>query len=300
MAVTNSTFSQTNAGMDATGPYPITFRFDTTQPREISVILTDADGNESTLTYTSDYSVVGSNLYTVATYDDTYSLKIFRSTEQVQEVDLRDGTSLSAQDLEERGMDRLQMQIQEIFGKSIRVGGGDTVAEITGSRPGMVIVFNASGDPVLVSQAMIGGKLVWDDSEDYVADDIVYWEGYFWKALDASTDHEPEEDAYWTVYRGEKGDTGDTGDTGATGDTGPKGDTGVGFEDEGSATAASSPITVTHNYGSTDYRVLLAPTSANAGYLGDYGVQSKTTTTFQIYWTGSKASPTFDWALVAI
>jgi hypothetical protein len=68
---------------------------------------------------------------------------------------------------------------------------------------------------------------------------------------------------------------------------------GSGTFDDSAYTAA----TITHNYGNTDYSVSIIPTTATNGYLGEYWVENKTATTFDVVKTGTATSITFDWTV---
>lgn len=69
----------------------------------------------------------------------------------------------------------------------------------------------------------------------------------------------------------------------------------------GSGTFNTTPdtaTTISHSQGTTDFRVMITPTSDPGGFLGEYWV-TKTTTNFSVYKTGSGASITFDYILIA-
>jgi len=55
-------------------------------------------------------------------------------------------------------------------------------------------------------------------------------------------------------------------------------------------------VTITHNIGSTNYRILITPTSNSAGYLGEF-YAVKSTNTVVVYCTGSTTTATFDYLI---
>lgn len=61
---------------------------------------------------------------------------------------------------------------------------------------------------------------------------------------------------------------------------------------------ADTAVTITHNAGLATYYVMITPTSATGGYLGEYYVTNKTNNTFDVIKTGSGDSITFDWILI--
>lgn len=97
------------------------FAFEVFDTSEVVVLLrTDADGSSSTLTETTEYSVVlqgsgpavGGTVTTVATYDAGFTLLISRATSQKQTTDLTESGILPANDVEAQ-FDKLEMQTQE-------------------------------------------------------------------------------------------------------------------------------------------------------------------------------------------
>lgn len=240
MAFTGSDLSVTYNGNGSTGPYPITFHFDPTQPTEVKVRVTDGDGVSTDLTYTTDYFVDDGNVYTVGSYSASNSILIYRDTQQVQEVDIRDGDPVRAYNMEERGLDRLVMMVQELKGRGVLAPGYEMnqLSELAAaaSRANKLLSFDGDGDLSYTSVASLAATLEWDVARAYGTDDLVYYGGYFWKALQASTGETPAENAYWTVYKGEKGDTGDTGPTG------PQGPEGSGVQWDSSKTYDANDI----------------------------------------------------------
>ena len=85
---------------------------------DLGVTKTDADGNETTLTLTTDYSVTGAGsesggtIETVATYSDG-SIDIRRVLDFTQETEFTDAGPLPAENLEE-GLDRTVMLCQQM------------------------------------------------------------------------------------------------------------------------------------------------------------------------------------------
>lgn len=230
MAVTNQTFSQTNAGTGGYGPYPVSFRFDTTQPHEVILLIESPSGDVSAPVYGTDYYLIGQNLYTIAAYSSAYTLHIKRSTTRVQSVDLMNGQRIAPSDLEERGLDRLVMQVQEIddlTSKSLR--GDSAIDEISGfsDRAGKYLVFDSDGEPTVGvgPSVFLSGDNLWSVGSTYELDDIVNYGGTLWVSLENdNTGNTPAEDAHWTEYgQGPAGATGAQGPQGEQGEAGPAG-----------------------------------------------------------------------------
>lgn len=71
----------------------------------------------------------------------------------------------------------------------------------------------------------------------------------------------------------------------------------------GSGTFNATPgtaTTISHSLGTATFRVSITPTSSTGGYLGEWYVTNKTTTTFDVVKTGSAAGVTFDWVATVI
>jgi len=76
--------------------------------------------------------------------------------------------------------------------------------------------------------------------------------------------------------------------------------TALGIE-TGSGTFNTTPdtaTTISHSIGTTNFKVMITPTSDPQGFLGEWWV-TKTTTNFSVYKTGSGAGITFDYILIA-
>ena len=56
---------------------------------------------------------------------------------------------------------------------------------------------------------------------------------------------------------------------------------------------STTGVTLTHNIGNTNYRVLVTPTSNSNGYLGEIYV-TKAVNTVTVFCTGSSTTTTFD------
>jgi hypothetical protein len=56
--------------------------------------------------------------------------------------------------------------------------------------------------------------------------------------------------------------------------------------------------TITHTAGVTTYKVCIQPTGDSGGTIGEYWVESKTTTSFVVKNSGSNTTTTFDWILI--
>lgn len=137
-----------------------TFDFGVTATSEIEVVLTDSDGNETTLTETTEYTVSATNndyssggtVTTVATYASGYTITILYNVSVSQEADFTEGMA-SLYEQFENSLDkvtRILQQQQEQLNRSVRLGkssneSGDTY-NFPSPSPGKAITWNATGD----------------------------------------------------------------------------------------------------------------------------------------------------------
>jgi microcystin-dependent protein len=138
-------------------PYSVPFYF--LSEADIKVVLTDGSGVESSLTETTHYVLSGAgeagggSLTTVAAYDGTHTLTIYREPEQTQSAEFQSTGALPADTLT-RGLDKLTMLVQSLSRKVTRCfrlndKAGDVVALSEATRANTVFGFGAGGDPML-------------------------------------------------------------------------------------------------------------------------------------------------------
>ena len=103
------------------------FTFPIFNTSDLVVTIADADGNETTLTETTDYSVApagndysgGGTVTTVETYSSSYTITILRTISLDQETDFRTLDILPAETLED-ALDKLTMISQQIKEQAAR------------------------------------------------------------------------------------------------------------------------------------------------------------------------------------
>jgi hypothetical protein len=138
-------------------PYSVPFYFLNTV--DIKVVLADASGTETLLTETTHYALMdagnptGGSLTTVAAYDNTHTLTIYREPQQTQSAEFQSTGALPADTLT-RGLDRLTMLVQSLgrkLGRCFRLNdkAGDVAALSEAARANTVFGFDVGGDPVL-------------------------------------------------------------------------------------------------------------------------------------------------------
>jgi len=141
MSVSSTTNKVTYTGTGTTGPFD--FDFPVYVSSDIVVDkYTIATGATTTLTETTDYSVTidGDNtgsVTTVAAVTSAYRLVIRRVLPLTQEIDYVEGDKFPAATHEE-GLDRARMvdqQLQEQIDRSVKIGVGTSVTEITLPTP---------------------------------------------------------------------------------------------------------------------------------------------------------------------
>lgn len=147
-----------------------TFIFPITREEDIVVILRDADGNETVLTLTTDYTVTGTGaswadggyITTVATYAAGNTITILRSVEKTQETDYVENDTFPAESHED-ALDRDMMAIQEleeIISRCIKMPASDSgvlISELpTGDlTAGRRIALDDSGNVTVVDPAPV-------------------------------------------------------------------------------------------------------------------------------------------------
>lgn len=126
---------------------------------DIKVVLADAGGAETLLTETTHYALsgagnpAGGSVTTVAAYDNTHTLTIYREPQQTQSAEFQSTGALPADTLT-RGLDKLTMLVQSLgrkLGRCFRLNdkAGDVEALSEAARVNTVFGFDTSGDPVL-------------------------------------------------------------------------------------------------------------------------------------------------------
>jgi hypothetical protein len=158
---------------------------------DVVVVLTDADGVETTLTETTHYVLTGAgtpaggSLTTVSAYDNTHTLTIYREPQATQSAEFQSTGALPATTLT-RGLDKLTMLVQSLARKIERCfrfndKAGDVDALSEADRESTVFGFDSSGNPVLrdsedlLSLLSLGGSITgastafWADSGERAA-----------------------------------------------------------------------------------------------------------------------------------
>jgi hypothetical protein len=123
---------------------------------DVVVVLADADGVETTLVETTNYTLTGAgdagggSLTTVVAYDNTYTLTIYREPEETQTAEFQASGALPASTLT-RGLDKLTMMVQSLSRKMARCFRlNDKAAEVgafsEANRENTVLGFDSGGD----------------------------------------------------------------------------------------------------------------------------------------------------------
>ncbi len=145
-----------------TGPWTVPFYF--LDDSHLSVIYTDAAGNETTLTLTTHYSVAGAgdpsggSVSTVTAYTVGGYITILRDVPSTQLVDYTETDSFPAE-THERALDQLTMllqQLQEVVGRALVFSPSDTAGSslpAAAARAGLLLGFNAQGQVLLSAPA---------------------------------------------------------------------------------------------------------------------------------------------------
>jgi len=139
-----------------------TFSFPILQSSDLVVILTDSNGNETTLTETTDYTVSvtgndyssGGKITTVETYASGYTITIVREVPLTQETDYRNYDTFPAETIED-ALDKLTMETQQLDEKVTRVLQVPVSDEIVpleipvkSKRANHFLAFDADGSPI--------------------------------------------------------------------------------------------------------------------------------------------------------
>ena len=140
--------------------FPVSFKF--LDETDLVVILTDANGVDSTLTYLTDYTVAGAgdesggSITTIATYATGTKLTIYRDLDATQNTDYVANDSFPAETHED-ALDKLTMLIQELedeLGRTIQFPASEALAtnnilpEIS-TREDQLLGFDSDGDVTL-------------------------------------------------------------------------------------------------------------------------------------------------------
>lgn len=159
MTVEVETARVSYTGSGTTGPFTIPFYF--LSNSDIKVIkVTIADGTETALALTTDYTLTGAGdeaggtLTLVSSLSSSFKLVIYRDPELLQEVDYPRNDPFPAK-THEQVADRLTMiaqRLKDLFSRMLRLTDGDTTgldlelpAATAADRAGAVIGFDANG-----------------------------------------------------------------------------------------------------------------------------------------------------------
>lgn len=181
MTVETSTSRVSYTGSGTTGPFTIPFYFLANADIVAKKVLI-ADGTETTLVLTTDYSLTGAGddaggtLTLVETLSSSYRLVIYRDPSILQENSYPRNDPFPAATHEET-VDRLTMIAQRtrnLVDRSLRQPDGDSaaIAEIPPKveRASMALGFDANGDPIAVdpeSAVTAAGNVTFSHSETY-------------------------------------------------------------------------------------------------------------------------------------
>lgn len=161
MTVESTTARVQYATNGTTGPFTVPFKF--LADADLEVIHTDEDGNETTLTLTTHYTVTGAGgssgtVTTVTAYASGGYLTVLRSLDLLQETDWEDGDALPAASIE-TAFDRLTMIVQqqdERLNRAIVFAPSDTEgSEIpaVAARADKLLGFNSLGQLTVTAPA---------------------------------------------------------------------------------------------------------------------------------------------------
>jgi len=165
-------------------PYVVPFYF--LDNADVTVVLTDADGVETTLTETTHYVLSGSgdesggSLVTVSAYASTVTLTIYREPEETQTTEFV-GTGALPAAVITRSLDKLTMLVQSLgrkVGRCLRLSdSSDALAAKAGAnRETTVLGFDGAGEAKfydsdeLLSLLSLGGILTGDAPTTFWAD----------------------------------------------------------------------------------------------------------------------------------
>ena len=119
MTVSSATNRVSYAGSGTTGPF--TFAFEITAASDLVVTTTDSDGVETTLTNVTDYTISldgdlpsAGSITTDSAVASGTTLVMLRTLALTQGTDFSDNDSLPAASIEQNGLDRVVMMIQQL------------------------------------------------------------------------------------------------------------------------------------------------------------------------------------------
>jgi microcystin-dependent protein len=158
----SSRIQYTGNGSSVT-PYSVPFYF--LANADVKAILTDADGVETLLAETTNYTLTGAanpaggSLTTVSAYDNTHTLTIYREPQQTQTAEFQSTGALPADTLT-RGLDKLTMLVQSLSRKVARAfrfndKASDVAALSESGRESTVFGFDSSGNPILRDRTLL-------------------------------------------------------------------------------------------------------------------------------------------------
>jgi len=142
----------------------------------LKVILVDPDDVENTLTFSTEYTVTGRNVYTVSNYSSSYTLIIARSMPFTQERDLRNQSTLNMEHLE-TAYDAACMERRELLEQIGRQlvfpisdpDGLNYELPVVSNRASRYLACDASGN-IIASSGTIGSVPVSTFMEDLLDD----------------------------------------------------------------------------------------------------------------------------------
>jgi hypothetical protein len=155
--ITNADYSDSYTGIDATGPYPITFDVildDGGNASDIEISVTDS--SNTTTDITSVCTITGKNVYTTEEYDDTNTILIYRQPAFTQPYDVEAQTILKPRTVQ-KALNRLLFLIHRLvfrYDRFFKVPVGEPEPDElpdASERASKYFAFDADGQPQVVS-----------------------------------------------------------------------------------------------------------------------------------------------------
>jgi hypothetical protein len=152
--ITNMKYSDSYSGMDATGPYPITFSVildDGGNASDIKVSVTDS--LNATTDITATCTITGLNVYTAASYDDTNTILIYRDPALTQPYDIEANSPPKSRAVQ-KALNRLLFLIHKLafsYDRSMKVPAGEPEPDAlpdASDRANKYLAFDADGQPM--------------------------------------------------------------------------------------------------------------------------------------------------------
>lgn len=157
MAVPTTTKKVPYTCNGSTGPYPITFSITSDadgNATNLGVLIRDSLGVETPLDLTTGYTVSGLNVYTVANYDNTNTVLLYRIMPFTRNVDNENGGEWDADQYDDE-QDAIYMhlqELQEIFTRNLYAKISETIVSLElpllSELANNLLGFAADGTPI--------------------------------------------------------------------------------------------------------------------------------------------------------